>query len=743
MSCHEDEINADRSHWLGYLLNDCITDVLLSSILSFVCFKDAHQIVSSLRLLENHSGCKEKRSWRSLHVWKEFFLRDGFSLCDGDDTVEAPKDDFWQLYVYRQRLFQRLCHRNPVQSFVATTRSTTKATYLSVPIPNFIPVECVLEGPSVLCSDVPPPSFLPCQFQLISLATGSSVVLLHQKPCTKIEGDASKNHVMVTTSVILLPKLLLNISVESYGNDFPLETFSRSHILLQWDHPVVSNPVFPSARLLPCKQLESATGRVSILIGCAVEVNELTLKEDVSPLTYTKIYIWRARFGDPSIYHDSNNENWRHLSQDMSIQTYACCRVSGSCHAMDYHCQSNGDSNLYLTKISPQSLSTVLEVHSVPRWDDRIVDGDARWLCNRRLGVFDVATPTSSHCSLQVDFTGRTVVIATPDHVQIWNMQAILERTNEAKPRASSRQFISDAILHIPILKRIRDLVEGNHAHATSGLHSILLGNIDNPRIPPRPQQERAIVGVGIHLPRHLSIYENGFITLHTNSDVNDNHHLDISQTAAIAIPYLVVWEFQPCCGHLDTHSAPMNTYESAWIISSVINLPLLSLSSSKPTVQYDGRRIIVFGQDFLGYIVLIYQFAKADCAVDGKPSISRSLPSRLPSIPRNGMEESGGVYNFSYPSTLNGSTTRAEYQRPRRIVKFVKRIRHDALHGGVTWDVDGVNLPLQLQMSCNERFLVFRTKRGDRLRPQYLDEWPPSFSDGLLYFDFDEGEYP
>jgi hypothetical protein len=72
----------------------------------------------------------------------------------------------------------------------------------------------------------------------------------------------------------------------------------------------------------------------------------------------------------------------------------------------------------------------------------------------------------------------------------------------------------------------------------------------------------------------------------------------------------------------------------------------------------------------------------------------------------------------------------------------FIKRIRHDFLHGSILVDDEMQTL----QMSCNERFLVFQTKRGDcpvRTQHLYPDQWPYPTSDGILYFDLDENSSP
>lgn len=133
--------------------------------------------------------------------------------------------------------------------------------------------------------------------------------------------------------------------------------------------------------------------------------------------------------------------------------------------------------------------------------------------------------------------------------------------------------------------------------------------------------------------------------------------------------------------------------------VQSMVNLPLLARRT--PKMHYDGRRLIVFGQDHIGYIILVYH-----CNISGEDYAAFASANEPV-----GQEGSGGVINFTSPPRL----------------RFVNRIRHVALGGLHTFD--------SIHMTVNERFLIVNTKQGNLL--------PTSFAvpgaDGLLVIDLDQ----
>jgi hypothetical protein len=139
------------------------------------------------------------------------------------------------------------------------------------------------------------------------------------------------------------------------------------------------------------------------------------------------------------------------------------------------------------------------------------------------------------------------------------------------------------------------------------------------------------------------------------------------------------------CTLHHNTHRGSTLLYwkkqETDWSVASIIALPLSS-SLSRPRVCFDGQRLVVYGKDHIGLIVLVYGVTKA---VETQQELS------------------GGVYNL-IPS-----------------LEFAQRIRHAAL--------DGLE-PFELQLSVNERFLVLNTRACHQL--------VSNVTDGLLVIDLE-----
>lgn len=140
------------------------------------------------------------------------------------------------------------------------------------------------------------------------------------------------------------------------------------------------------------------------------------------------------------------------------------------------------------------------------------------------------------------------------------------------------------------------------------------------------------------------------------------------------------------------------------WKFLAVINVPLRS-HPLLPRFHLDRNRLVIFGSDHIGCIVLIYQIVRADTenlVAERKTSAQRGRPLA------NG---SGGLHAFF----------RGDDGMPR--VRFVSRIRHPAM------DVSALDAP-SLQLACNERFIVVRTCRGNQ-----IDE-AAGESDGVLIID-------
>jgi len=155
-----------------------------------------------------------------------------------------------------------------------------------------------------------------------------------------------------------------------------------------------------------------------------------------------------------------------------------------------------------------------------------------------------------------------------------------------------------------------------------------------------------------IEIPRHIPIEKSGFVTV--------QHHHNEGTT-------LSLWQ--------------MHKKENRFQLTSLINLPLAP--QPKPQVSYDGKRIIVFGQDHVGLIILVY---KVTSSWEDFDNTSEELEDRKKSI----TEDSGGVINLRLPARI----------------EYVNRIRHCGLGGLEYYD--------SMFLSVNERFIAVNTKTGN-----------------------------
>ena len=165
-------------------------------------------------------------------------------------------------------------------------------------------------------------------------------------------------------------------------------------------------------------------------------------------------------------------------------------------------------------------------------------------------------------------------------------------------------------------------------------------------------------------LSRHLSIDKCGFVTLQHSSEEGSS---------------LLLWRLE----------------KGQWETVSIINLPLSS--RRMPRVFFDGTRLIVYGEDHIGIIILLYHVLNSNEDIT------------LFDL-KSGEEASGGVYNLTDP--------------PR--VRFAHRVRHVALGGIESMD--------SIHLTCNERFVVVNTKTGN-----LLGEGTSPFSEGLLVIDLQD----
>jgi len=190
-----------------------------------------------------------------------------------------------------------------------------------------------------------------------------------------------------------------------------------------------------------------------------------------------------------------------------------------------------------------------------------------------------------------------------------------------------------------------------------------------------------------IILPHHLPV-QRGFITKQRDSESGTT---------------LLLWQPRKISTEEDASDLTNHQFQ----IVSMINLPLSS--QSHPEIHFDGRRLIVFGQDHIGPIILIYHVLGTRYDQDAFSDEANTTPAEKSN--GKGNQESGGVINLL----------------DEHRIKFVNRIRHAGLGGLEYFD--------SLIMSANERFIVVNTKCGNLI----ASDGTRNASQGLLVIDLKE----
>jgi len=164
------------------------------------------------------------------------------------------------------------------------------------------------------------------------------------------------------------------------------------------------------------------------------------------------------------------------------------------------------------------------------------------------------------------------------------------------------------------------------------------------------------------HFAAHRTIDEVGFVTLHYTYGKG---------------AWLFIWK-----------KCKWNKFE----ICATINLPLSP--RQKPRIHFDGRRLIVCGQDHIGMILLIYYVLNSWEDLDSFTAVNQK--------------------------TGDGGVTDGE------VVKFVNCVRHGGLGGFAFYD--------SFYMTANERYVVVNTKTG-----HMLGGGATPGTDGLLVIDLQD----
>ena len=190
-----------------------------------------------------------------------------------------------------------------------------------------------------------------------------------------------------------------------------------------------------------------------------------------------------------------------------------------------------------------------------------------------------------------------------------------------------------------------------------------------------------------VYIPRHLPAQKCGFVTC---------------QRCPRNGTTLLLWQTRG----MSSDDGDRDIDEERFGVTAMINLPLSV--RCHPAVHFDGRRLIVYGKDHIGLIILIYHVLGTRYDQNEFDESSRTS-SAAASLLLGGKEESGGVVQL-----LPGE----------RRIAFVNRVRHAGLGGLEYFD--------SMLMAANERFVIVNTKTGNLVG----SDGARNATDGLLVID-------
>ncbi|KAL3783475.1 hypothetical protein ACHAW5_011122 [Stephanodiscus triporus] len=274
--------------------------------------------------------------------------------------------------------------------------------------------------------------------------------------------------------------------------------------------------------------------------------------------------------------------------------------------------------------------------------------------------------------SFSVDPTGRTIVIGTicgtveiwrtgmdrrlgpttPLRVQILSVRESFVMRHRAMTMKARRSPIP------PSSNNLKRKINDDANETVDDLALLDNGTLDEVEL---PHKHPTCKISQMYIPPHLPVQKCGFVTKQRCPEYGTT---------------LLLWQTSNMSS--DKHQ---DTTEERFHITAMINLPLSA--QCRPEVHFDGRRLIVFGKDHIGLIILVYHVlgTRYDQNNFDRSNMSPNLP--------NG-EESGGVVQLS----------------GERRIRFVNRIRHAGLGGLEYFDC--------MLMAANERFIVVNTKTGN-----------------------------
>jgi len=274
--------------------------------------------------------------------------------------------------------------------------------------------------------------------------------------------------------------------------------------------------------------------------------------------------------------------------------------------------------------------------------------------------------------SFSIDPTGNNLVVGTVNGtVEIWDTsrstnprrtqllsvrQSFLKRHRAMTldERNTSKPVEMNESIDKPSDNELEDATTIRESSIQDDIALLAIGGEEIPHKHPTSKISQ------IYLPRHLTAQKCGFVTKQRNPDYGTT---------------LLLWQ-TPSMFLEEAARSSGDRFK----ITAMINVPLSA--QCHPEVHYDGRRLLVFGKDHIGLIILVYHVLGTRFDQDEFNDYKKTK------LNAKG-EESGGVINLEEECR----------------VKFVNRIRHAGLDGLAYFD--------SMLMTANERYVVINTKAG------------------------------
>lgn len=732
LSCSNSIRNNDNDNELMSLLRlEDFGEDILAIILSYL------DLTSAIRWKDSvHSSWKLRLTLSYLqHVWKQFFDQQGFSRQD-DVVVQGSS-------VSTIIILQQLKYRTLLQKTLWGRRHRRKSNsnkYNSFPIPNrlfsFLPIlpddDDNDEPETVWWNDPPPVHFACDSFVLTSTAVGSEFLLL----------NPFSHSLSLYTSILdnavhsdegMMEQAMQHAAGCFISHPLSLSLASSCTTTSAQSTPLHSPPADPIAvtRNSNNNNVWRPDPQEAEQIELAAVVFEDRVRRNHS--LYNRTYHKDPHhvlisYQDTVLDEDWMNYFWEHAPQRRSSAQHQQQRrffpmddndeedneeESGEIHVeisyigvdakpvltIDHNEDARPTVPTTMLSVG-RALSTesshrddsIVECFEIMSWFRQANQTQSQWICRVR-GDFQWVELCANHKWVYLNPS-----MANGDQlIREWN-QPLGNSNVLVYPMVEYRSLedndgVDDPSRYFPIPKfvlncqhRVSSLgvcASGKHLIVATLPARLIFWNTQMGTTPVRVQEidsgkvvpcAAEVPIQSIHVPKAASIEERGFCTMH-KSQVHGHT--------------LLVWHYGV---HADTENS--HQFQS----HTTIHLPLSA--QRIPQVHYDGRRLIVFGQDHISLIILVYEVItlidhpvhKDDCT---------------------GEQLDGGVSDLGAPGT-----------GPR--VRFVNRIRHAALGGVEDYE--------SLKMTCNERFVVVNTKTGN-----LLSDGAIPFHEGLLIIDLDD----